>query len=140
MALTPNGFDITEDDVIVEISDSMQQVPPSKTYHIGDKRLGSVIDGNEAILQAIVKRINTTMDNYLIYDDYGSGVSNLISQSLPLSILNTEIPRIISDSLLLDDRIIDATNFMLTQSGDILQVSFDVRLTNGEVMDVEVTI
>lgn len=139
MALTPITLDIdTEEIEEVETTDTVE-VGPSLTFNIRGKRLGSLIDGKEAIQQFIEKAIRTARSNYLIYDDsYGSDIDYLISQSLPLSVLQIELPRIIEEALISDDRIESVSDFNMTQVNDGLYVEFTVELTNGEFIASEV--
>lgn len=138
MALTPINFEInTEADD--EVETSVSEILPSLTYKLGSRRLGARIDGSQAVEQFIQKALSTVRSNYLIYDDsYGSDIQGLIKQSLPLGIIEVEVPRMIEDALIYDDRIEQVSNFVITQKGDALYVNFTVVLTNGESIDSEV--
>lgn len=138
MALTPIILDINTEE-IAEEEVKAAEIAPSKTFNLGGKRLTSQVDGTDAVKQFIDKTIRTTRNNYLIYDgDYGSYIDYLISQSLPLSVLEIELPRLIEEALISDDRIESVGNFTLTQERDGLHVEFTVELPTGEFIDSEV--
>lgn len=140
MALTPINFVIDEETTQEEVATEIQ---PSKTFALDSEngRIGEYIDGEPAIQQFIRKAINTARNRYLIYSDaYGSEVEDLLGQNLPFSVLEIEIPRLIEDAIIYDDRVQAVSNFKLTQEGDKLFVSFTVALTNGGTVESEVTL
>lgn len=115
---------------------------PSKTYALdfetGD--VGSIIDGPDAIRQFIRKAIATARFRFLIYDaQYGCELEDLIGQDVPLPLLQAEIPRVIREALVYDDRIADVGNFVIRREADALYVSFDVQTTEGLITE-EVTV
>ncbi|EMT54706.1 Phage-like element PBSX protein, XkdS [Brevibacillus borstelensis AK1] len=125
----------------VEIEPTPQ---PSRTYEYNFEtgEFGGMIDGEAALRQAIRKAIVTARFRYLIYGHehlYGCDLEDLIGQDLPIELLNAEIPRVISEALLIDDRIADVYNFTITREGDGLYVSFFVDTTEGTIRE-EVTI
>jgi hypothetical protein len=139
MALTPDtSIEITE--VMVEDL----EIAPSKTYKINfdTGEIENVyIDGTEALRQYVVKSLQTPRFRYLIYDwEYGSDIDNLIGDQLPLEILQEEFSRLITETIIYDDRIDDVYNFEFTQTGDSLYVSFDVILDNGDTISEGVTL
>ena len=139
MALTPITFEIDTEEFEEEETTADIEVGPSLTFNIRGKRLGALIDGKEAIQQFIEKAIRTARSNYLIYDDsYGSDIDYIISQSLPLDVLQIELPRLIEEALISDDRIDSVSDFNLSQEKDGLLVEFTVELTNGEIIANEV--
>lgn len=117
---------------------------PSRTYALNFEtgEVGGMIDGEIAIRQAIRKAIATARFRYLIYGYehlYGCGLEDLIGQDLPIELLNAEIPRVISEALLIDDRIANVHNFTISREGDGLYVSFSVDTTEGTISE-EVTL
>lgn len=117
----------------VEVAPTPQ---PSRTYALNfdTGEVGGMIDGEAAIRQAIRKAIVTARFRYLVYGYehlYGCELEDLIGQDLPIDLLNAEIPRVISESLLVDDRISDVYNFTISREGDGLFVSFFVDTTAG---------
>ena len=121
------------------------QVQPSRTYALNfdTGEVGGIIDGEAAIRQAIRKAIMTARFRYLIYGYehlYGCELEDLIGQDLPIELLNAEVPRLISEALLVDDRIEDVYNFTIERKGDGLYVSFFVDTMDGGTISEEVTV
>lgn len=142
MALTPINL-VIDTEEITETEAQAVEVEPSLTFKLDvvNGRLGGLIDGTEAIKQFIGKAVSTARVRYLIYDDsYGCEVADLMEQSLPLAVIETEVPRFITESLIYDDRIEDVTNFNLTQTDENVRVSFQVVLTSGEAIESEVNL
>ncbi|WP_188068968.1 DUF2634 domain-containing protein [Brevibacillus brevis] len=113
---------------------------PSRTYALNfdTGEVGGMIDGESAIRQAIRKAIVTARFRYLIYGFehlYGCELEDLIGQDLPIELLNAEIPRVISEALLVDDRITDVYNFTLSREGDGLYVSFFADTAEGTLRE-----
>jgi len=138
MALSPLA---TIDPTYDETADITAELP-SKTYAIdfvtGD--IGGELDGIDAIKQYIVKAIKTARFRFSIYDtDYGSEIDDLIGQDVSIALLETEIPRVIEEAILYDDRVISVYDFELTREGDRLYVSFYVE-TAESTIPMEVTI
>jgi len=143
MALTPINIVIDEELTQDTATANAKEVQPSKTFALDlvNGRIGGYIDGETAIQQFIRKAIYTARNRYLIYSDaYGSEIDDLLSQNLSFSVLEIEIPRLIEDALIYDDRIDNVGNFVLTQQSDKLYVSFTVTLVNGELIESEVTL
>lgn len=137
MALSP--LPVEPDDPGVIDTDDEQ---PLKTYALDIEAgtLGGYVDGTEAIRQFIYKAIRTARFRFPIYDDdYGSEVDALIGQDVSLSLLETEIPRVIEEAIIYDDRIDSVHDFELTREGDRLYVSFYVDIAD-DVISLEVTI
>lgn len=125
----------------VEVAPTPQ---PSRTYALNfdTGEVGGMVDGEAAIRQAIRKAIVTARFRYLIYGHehlYGCELEDLIGQDLPIELLNAEIPRLIQEALLVDDRITDVYNFTITREGDGLYVSFFVDTADGTLRE-EVTL
>lgn len=143
MALTPITI-IIDEEITEDVATSTSvETQPSKTFELDllNGQIGGYIDGEQAIQQFIRKAVFTARNRYLIYSDaYGSELSDLVSKNLPFSVLEIEIPRLIEDALVYDDRIASVGNFVLTQESDKLFVSFVVALVNGETVESEVTI
>jgi hypothetical protein len=106
----------------------------SKTYFL-DFNTGVIhglVDGEIALKQAIRKAIITNMHRPLIYDGaYGSELETLIGSSHSVAYLRSEVPRMIKDALVYDDRIEDVADFNVSISGDVVYVEFLVVLTDG---------
>ncbi|MEC0328672.1 DUF2634 domain-containing protein [Paenibacillus macerans] len=135
MALSPlDRVDAEVTEIVTEAG-----VLPSRTYALdldtGD--MGGIIDGTDAIKQFIVKAILTARFRFPIYDsDYGSELEGLIGSNVSSALLQTEIPRVITETLIYDDRITDVYDFEIFQEADKLFVSFYVD-TDAETIPIE---
>jgi Protein of unknown function (DUF2634). len=128
---------------IEEQTETMITPEPSKTYKLDFENgvIGDFIDDDEALRQFIVKAIRTARFRYLIYDDqYGSELEDLIGADVTDAFLNEEIPRVIREALIYDDRIADVRDFVVRREGDGVFVEFAVVKTDGDTLTEEVTI
>lgn len=120
-----------------EEDESPVAVLPLKTYALD---LSGTIDGRDAILQFVDKAVRTARYRFPIYDwDYGCEIDDLIGQDVSVALLESEIPRVIREALIYDDRIDDVGGFTIRREADNLYVSFFVTV-NGENIPSEVTI
>ena len=105
----------------------------STTYRLDftNKRIIGKVDGKEAVMQFIKKVLNTDKYAYSIYNwYYGNELNTLIGR--PYDYVVTECPRIVTESLTADDRILDVQEFKIKQlSLDSLEVSCLVRTIFG---------
>ncbi|MGG2024210.1 DUF2634 domain-containing protein [Gottfriedia sp. S16(2024)] len=139
MALSPLSPIEDDEDRIVEADET--SVEPTKTYELKDGYIGGFIDDEAALEQAIAKALRTARYRFLVYDDqYGSELDDLMNLNYPFELLEVEVPRMITDALIVDDRISDVTNFALSQDGDQLYVTFTVETVTGDEINGEVTI
>jgi phage baseplate assembly protein W len=114
---------------------------PSLTYRLDLEKgeIGGLIDGDEALRQFVSKAIRTARYRYLIYDDeYGSELEDLIGSDVTEAFLNEEIPRIIREALIYDDRIADVRDFNIQREGDGVYIEVTVEKTDGGILTVEV--
>ncbi|WP_028553155.1 DUF2634 domain-containing protein [Paenibacillus sp. UNC451MF] len=119
-----------------------KKAKPSRTYSLefDNGTIGELIDGTAALRQFIRKALATPRYRYLIYNDqYGSEVEKLIGQDLPLALLQSEIPRLIKEALIYDDRIRDVYGFEIRREFDTLYISFSVSTVVGTIQE-EVTL
>ncbi|MGG1445000.1 DUF2634 domain-containing protein [Brevibacillus laterosporus] len=133
MALSP--LQRLEDRVI----QSEPDVQPTLTYSLDfdTGEIGGMIDGETAIRQLIRKVIMTARFRFPIYDgEYGCELVDLIGQDLPMELLRSEIPRVITEALIYDDRIDDVYDFEIEREADKLFVSFYVDTTDGLTIEV----
>ncbi|MCM3784308.1 DUF2634 domain-containing protein [Neobacillus mesonae] len=138
MALSPLG----PDEEIITTDDAGLDVLPLRTYAINfdTGEIGGIVDGTDAIKQFIYKAILTARYRFPIYDsDYGCEIEDLIGSDASIDLLETEVPRVITEALIYDDRISDVYDFTLTREGDRLYVSFFVDV-DEETIPMEVTI
>lgn len=106
---------------------------PSMTYYL-DVDGGSIqglVDGETAIRQAIHKALITNMALPLIYDgSYGSELESLIGSMHSMAYLQSEVPRMVKEALIYDDRIKSVSDVSVSISGDVIYVEFTVELTD----------
>lgn len=88
---------------------------PSNTYRmkIEEERVdGKIVNEVEAVKQAVYKILNTERYKHIIYStDYGVELADLFGKPIPYVL--PEIPRRITEALLVDDRIKRVDNFEL---------------------------
>lgn len=138
MALSPLT-PIEDDDSRIIVAE--EAVSPTKTYELKDGFIGGFIDGQSAIQQTVAKVLRTSRYRFLVYDDeYGSELEDVISQNLPFELLELEIPRAIKEALTVDDRIEDVVDFVISQDGNALYITFRVITVSGDEFNEEVTI
>lgn len=138
MALSP--FDETESERVEEVDATPE---PSKTYRLNmeTNEIGGLIDGEEALRQFIEKAIRTARGRFLIYtDDFGTELDDLIGANVTQEFIEMEIPDVITDALIYDDRIAEVTDFEFERDGDKLFVSFRVVTVDGDNLNEGVTI
>ncbi|MDQ0090190.1 phage baseplate assembly protein W [Paenibacillus anaericanus] len=104
----------------------------SRTYEV-DFRSGRVmgmIDGLDAVRQAVNKILQTNRFAYLIYDaNYGSEMTGLVGKSQ--GYVRSMIGHRIREALLQDDRISEIVDMQITILGDEAHVTFTVVSTYG---------
>lgn len=100
-----------------------------------------VVKGIEALKVWIEKAIRTARYRFPIYSwDYGCELEDIIGHDLPRAVLESEIPRIIRETLIIDNRIDDVRDFGIERGGDWLKVTFTVITTLGDTYQQEAVI
>ena len=111
---------------------------PSRTYKLDfeRKRIGGMIDNEQAIMQMVMKILSTERYAYVIYSSqYGVELDRLIGQDYDFIV--SDLERTITEALTADDRVIDITDFQINKIGiDKMEVSFTVNTFDGSV-DIE---
>lgn len=142
MALTPVNYTVTIDGAVE--SDVTQIKEPSYTWRMNLEtgRIEGFIDGMEAVRQYIRKSLMTPRNQYLIYDDtYGEEVSTLIGSNLTQAVRDVELPRLIREAIVYDDRIQDVTDItIMPYESDGVRIEFTVQLVDGELLEEGVTV
>lgn len=137
MALSPIS---TPDDRAVIITDGPVETSRTYSFDMDSGVIGGIIDGEDALRQFVRKAISTARFRFLIYnDDYGCELEDIGGQDMPDELLQAEVPRMITEALIGDERISDVNTFLIGRSGDTLTVSFFVETVDG-ALDMEVTI
>lgn len=109
---------------------------PSKTYKVINGRIAGFVDELDAMRQAVGKILSTERFAWNIYsDDYGSDVNDLIGKDFDL--INSELERLITEALSVDDRIVSVEDFNINQTnGNSALINFKVVTVFG-VIDME---
>lgn len=108
---------------------------PSLTYKLDldTGRIAGKVDGLEAINQFIRKALITPRFHCLIYDNqYGSEIKDTItSQNATEELIEAEIPRLVSDALLCDGRVLKVYNFRYEFIEDYCHIFFNADTIAG---------
>jgi len=119
----------------IDLTILQEEIQPSKTYYLDldRKRITEIIDGHNAIIQAVRKILYTERYAYVIYSSlYGIELDRLIGQDYDFII--SDIKRTIEEALLIDNRIISIEDFQIEKTGlDTLTVNFKVNSIEGEI-------
>lgn len=104
---------------------------PSKTYRVHNGRIIGMVDGLEAVRQAVEKILRTQLFEWSIYSDlYGVETDRFIGQDFDY--VKSDLERTIEEGLLYDDRVEMLENFeFVRQEKDELHVYFDVITVDG---------
>lgn len=115
---------------------------PSRTYKLDlDKgRIIGMVDGQEAVRQAIRKAIITPRFKCLIYDNqYGSEIEEAITQKdATEEYTRAVVPGFVRDALRPDTRVTGVSNFEFEFENDEARISFDADTIFGTVRIEEV--
>lgn len=105
---------------------------PSRTYalDIQQGRIRGMIEGLEAVKQAVYKILSTQRLEYLIYSfKYGTEIRDLAGS--PPAWAEAVLEMRIREALLWDDRVKQVQNFSFKRNREILTVAFSVITTEG---------
>lgn len=116
---------------------------PSRTYKLDlDKgRILGMIDGREAVRQAIQKAILTPRWKCLIYDNqYGSEIEAAVIQNRDATreYVEAVLPGFVEDCLQPDSRITGVSNFQFAFEDDRVFITFDADTVFGAIRVEEV--
>lgn len=131
--LPPNQVELLDEYLEADLN---QEDEPSKTFRIDFEnfRIGNLSDNEEALRQAIVKAILTPRAFYYIYNDnYGCEIWDLVGTNVTNEYLDSEIPRMVTEAIVYDDRINAVTNVTVCREGDTAYISLTVDSIFGEV-------
>jgi len=122
----------------------VQGEQPSYTYRLDldSKRIFGVVDGIEAVNQAIRKALITVRFRCAIYSNqYGSELQQtIIANDVTREFVETEVPWLIKDTLRPDTRILSVQNFEFEFFDDEAYVSFEATTIFGTTFIREVII
>lgn len=109
-----------------------EEVKTTRTYKLSQTSIQGFTDGLKALEQAIYKVLNTEKYEYPIYSFYyGIELENLIGKDK--NYVKTELKRRIRECLLRDERITEVDDFQFKEAGDVLNCTFDVHSTYGNL-------
>lgn len=97
--------DIADDqDDQVDDPEDDEDIETSLTFKVANGRISRKIDGQEAMIQAISKIMETERSVYPIYsEDYGNDLDELVGKSFDF--VETEIERVLEEALEEDERV-----------------------------------
>jgi phage baseplate assembly protein W len=115
--------------------DESNQIYRTYRMDFDRKRISGMIDGQEAVAQAIWKILSTTRFAYMIYDDqYGCDFFNKINSGLTDDFIASDMPAMIEDALSCDPRITGVTDFSYEIiSHDSVHVKFVAETIYGDL-------
>ncbi|MCY9086548.1 DUF2634 domain-containing protein [Bacillus inaquosorum] len=136
MALSP---EIEFDD----IEDNSEVIETSQTYKINFENgciTNEIITGLEAIKQFVYLSLHTERYAYSVYShDIGNELQDVLADNETTDAYKKmEIPRLIEQALIYDDRISAVTDFEIDKQGESFRVSFTVETDEGTLEIEEV--
>ena len=114
--------------------DMKNNIMPSKTFYIDfeSKKILGIIDDKKAIEQSILLALSTSRFKYLIFSwNYGEEINKLVGK--PKDLARAELPRLLKECLLVDDRISSIEDVVLTSVEEGLHVSFTAVTVHGDI-------
>lgn len=106
----------------------------TKTYKIDfeKNKIIGMVDGKEAIAQAIYKALNTIRYDFEIYNwNYGCEIVNIIGQSS--KDMEALAEKYIEEAVMVDKRVMGIKNFKAERKKNILEIYFVAETTHGDV-------
>lgn len=130
--------DSEDDDSFLSDEEFEEAAPIYRTYGMDfqRKRIRGMIDGEEAVRQAIWKILNTTRFAHLIYDDdYGNDIfSKLHDSALTDDYISSDLPVMLEDALTYDERITGVSDVQYKiVSRDSVHVTFTANTIYGDL-------
>lgn len=142
MALSPiSGSNAA--DIIEEVENMSGGILPSLTYEFDRETgefTGQMIDREAAFRQFIWKTLLTPRFRHLIYDNgHGSELEDTLGKDVTQEYLDTEIPRIVTEALIYDDRVESVDDFRIFKdpSDDRLILGVTVEHVEGFILEFE---
>lgn len=106
---------------------------PSKTWIIDktQNQVSRMDNGLESVRQAVEIALNVERFRWQIYNtDFGSELEGLIGEDE--AYITSEFPRIVTDALSVDSRVVSIDNWNFTRNGTTMTVSFSVHTVFGD--------
>lgn len=119
----------------ININDFTFQEQPTKTYKINhlkdEQRIYGNIDGIEALKQAVYLMLSVERYENIIYSwNYGIELANLFGKDKYY--VMAELERVITEALLIDDRIKEVTDFEFDTDKNKVHCTFTVKSIYGD--------
>lgn len=114
--------------------DMKNNIMPSKTFYIDfeSKKILGMVDDKKAMEQSIYLALKTGRYNYLIFSwNYGEEINKLVGK--PKDLARAELPRLLNECLLVDDRISAIEDLIITEFEEGLHVSFTAVTLHGDI-------
>jgi hypothetical protein len=108
--------------------------PPSKTYGVDFSagKISGIIDDLAAMKQAISLAVLCPRFRHEIFSfNYGGSLGNLIGK--PRDFVEAELPRLVTDALSADDRVISVGEFSFSWDKEVCAAEFVVATIFGEI-------
>lgn len=123
--------DLDDDDDQDDDGEVVEEALPSKTYAVVNGRITGVIDGMDAVVQAIDKILKTNRFVNMIYSEqYGNDLDELVGEDF--AYVEADIERVLQEALQADDRIDDVSVLSIRQTGrDSVEISVSVTTAFG---------
>jgi len=131
----------------IEIPEEVTAQPEAITYgreldfdfttgqFVMDDGAPKVLEGPDALRIWIAKTLQTARYRFPIYSfNYGCEMEEGIGYDIPRAVLEAEIPRVIREALIYDNRIDDVRDFTIERGGDWLKVEFTVITFDGQTL------
>lgn len=134
MALTPDSLSDEIIDEVEEIEEELDE--PSLTWRLDFEkgRIHGMLDEEDAVIQFAQKALSTARNRYLIYtDDYGSELDELIGEDVTDAYLDAEIPRMIRDALIYDDRVDEVSEIRYERKDSDLFITMVLETIYGDI-------
>lgn len=134
MSLLPDNQSESLDEYLLR--QGVDDTEPTYTYRLNFEsgRINGMIDERDALIQYIRKAIVTARSRYDIYtDDYGCELPDLIGQDVTRSYVDSEIPRMVREAIIYDDRITGVPRIDAEQRGDAVFIMADVESIYGDL-------
>lgn len=128
---------IPQGSILPDLEEAREETSHTYKLRLNDGRIGGFTDGVDAVKQAVFKILSTNRFDKGIYStDYG--FEKLLGVNFNL--IEAELPSLITEALLQDERITAVENVSFVGKGDQMQVYFTVVSAFGDFrVDQEVS-
>ncbi|MGW6724231.1 DUF2634 domain-containing protein [Streptomyces sp. NPDC054995] len=126
-----------------DIEDDSEVIETSQTYKIdfeNGRITNEMITGLEAIRQFVYLSLHTERYAYSVFShDIGNELQDILADNETTDAYKKmEIPRLIEEALIYDDRVSSVSDFEIEKQGDSFHVSFTVETDEGKLEIEEV--